>query len=203
MALCAAACAGEDAAENAAPPPAAESSAAPAAAAPAAPKAATTAVAGDEAADGGAPDATVAIEFKEADFIESDDSRDPFRSFANIWLRRAKAKIDVQRKVLGSRFALEELKLNGVVTRGSRLAMLVDPNGLGWILRTGDFVGKAEMVSTGGPQGQDVAMNWRVDRIQETDVVFVREDPAHPEIPPATRIMYLHPLEGSEAGEGG
>ncbi len=40
-------------------------------------------------------------------------------------------------------------------------------------------------------KGADVAVNWRVDRIREADVVFVREDPSHPEIPPTTRVVSL------------
>ena len=70
-------------------------------------------------------------------------------------------------------------------------------------LSAGDYVGKAELVTTGGPTGVDVALNWRVDRIRESDVVFLREDPAHPEIPPTTRVMYLHPVSEreEEAGE--
>jgi len=66
------------------------------------------------------------------------------------------------------------------------------------VLYTGDYVGKAELISAGGTAGAEVAINWRVDRIRPTDVVFIREDNAHPDIPPTTRVMPLYPVgEGS------
>jgi type IV pilus assembly protein PilP len=147
------------------------------------------------AADAGAPDAEAYVpEFAETDFVENDESRDPFRGFAPLFMRQAKQRTVVQRKVRASQHALDELNLTGIISRGEKRALVTDPNGLGWVLRTGDYVGKAELVTTGGPSGVDVALNWRVDRIRESDVVFLREDPAHPEIAPATRVMYLHPV---------
>jgi type IV pilus assembly protein PilP len=170
--------------------------------APGGAKAKATASAG---ADAGAPEAgAFVMEFSETDFVENDESRDPFRDFAGLFLKQAKQRTIVQRKVLASVHALDELKLSGIISRGERRALVTDPNGLGWVLRTGDYVGKSEMVSTGGPTGVDVALNWRVDRIRETDVVFLREDPAHPEIPPTTKVMYLHPVgEGDLPGMSG
>jgi type IV pilus assembly protein PilP len=109
-------------------------------------------------------------------------------------MRQAKERTEVQRKVAAPQHALDELNLTGIVARGEKRALVTDPGGLGWVLRTGDYVGKAELVTTGGPAGVDVALNWRVDRIRESDVVFLREDPAHPEVAPATRVMYLHPV---------
>ncbi|MEO7327872.1 MAG: pilus assembly protein PilP [Minicystis sp.] len=130
-------------------------------------------------------------EFQERDFDETDQSRDPFRSYAGVFAAQAKSKITIQRKVLVEQFALEELRLAGIVNRGVSRALLTDPKGLGWVAKVGDFVGKAELVHSGGPTGADVAVNWRVDRIREADVVFVREDPSHPEIPPTTRVISL------------
>lgn len=152
------------------------------------------------AADAGTGDAAAYVpEFSENDFVENDESRDPFRNFATLFLQQAKQRTVVQRKVRASQHALDELTLSGIISRGEKRALVIDPNGLGWVLRTGDYVGKAELVTTGGPTGVDVALNWRVDRIRESDVVFLREDPAHPEIPPTTRVMYLHPV-GEQAG---
>jgi len=71
---------------------------------------------------------------------------------------------------------------------------------LGWVAKVGDFVGKSELVHAGGPTGTDVAVNWRVDRIRDGDVVFIREDPSHPEIPPTTRVVALRTPE-EEAGQ--
>jgi type IV pilus assembly protein PilP len=140
-------------------------------------------------------------EFQESDFAESDRSRDPFRSFEGVFAAQAKGRVQVQRQVLVDRYALDELKLVGVVTRGAPRALFTDPTGFGWVAKVGDFIGKAEIVQAGAAAGMDVAINWRVDRIRESDVVFVREDPSHPEIPPTTRVIALYPIE-DEAARG-
>ena len=137
--------------------------------------------------------------FEERDFAETDQSRDPFRSFAAAFVNQAKTPTEVQRKSLVDRYALDELKLIGIVSRGTSRALLTDPSGLGWVAKVGDLVGKAELVHAGGPAGVDVAVNWRVDRIRAADVVFIREDPSHPEIPPTTRVIALRTPE-EEAG---
>lgn len=137
--------------------------------------------------------------FQESDFVETDQSRDPFRSFEGMFVTQAKGRVVQQRQVLVDRFALDELKLVGVVTRGAPSALFTDPTGLGWIVKIGDFLGKAELVHVGGPTGSDVAVNWRVDRIRAADIVFVREDPSHPEIPPVTRVIALYPVEEDRA----
>ena len=134
-------------------------------------------------------------DFQERDFAESDVNRDPFRSFAADLVAQAKTRVIIQRKVLVDRYSLEELKLVGLVTGNPSRALLIDPTGLGWIAKVGDFVGKPELVHSGGPTGTDVPINWRVDRIRSSDVVFVREDPSHPEIPPTTRVIALRALE--------
>lgn len=134
-------------------------------------------------------------EFQEADFSESDRTRDPFRSFETVFATQGKGRVSIQRTVLVDRYALDELKLVGVMSRAPARALLTDPNGLGWVVKVGDFIGKAELVHSGGPTGIDVAVNWRVDRIRDSDVVFIREDPSHPEIPPTTRVIALRPLE--------
>jgi type IV pilus assembly protein PilP len=162
-------------------------------------------------ADGGADGATGASslpplpmrEFQERDFAETENSRDPFRSFAGIFVAQAQSRVIVQRKVLVDHYALEELKLVGLVTRVQPRALLTDPNGFGWVAKVGDFVGKAELVHTGGPAGADVAINWRVDRIRESDVVFIREDPSHPEIPPTTRVVSLRTPEEAASLQAG
>ncbi len=137
------------------------------------------------------------------DFVESDKSRDPFRDYSSLFRKPTNTGDTggVDRKVKAPKFALDELKLVGIITRSGGRAMLVDPNGFGWILYTGDFVGKAESVSTGGTEGQEVQVNWRVDRIQPTDVTFVREDSLHPQVGRSTRKMPLYPA-GESTGRG-
>jgi type IV pilus assembly protein PilP len=150
-------------------------------------------------------DAPPLLSFSEADFVESDESRDPFRDYSSLF-RKPIEELNKElsgRHVKAPTFALDELKLVGIVTRTNARAMLVDPNGYGWILYTGDFVGKAEMVNTGGTEGTEVPVNWKIDRIRPTDLVFVREDPARPQIPRSTRIMPLYPAGEVPASKGG
>jgi len=160
-----------------------------------APKATASAMAGD---DDEKRKKLPIVEFTESDFVESSESRDPFRDYSYLYARKSRTDRIVQRKVKASPFALDELRLVGIITRGRPSVMLTDPNGFGWVLYTGDFVGKPELVSAGGTDGNEVAINWRVDRIRPKDVVFIREDNAHPDIPPTTRVMPLYP-----AGEEG
>ncbi|NUO47780.1 MAG: pilus assembly protein PilP [Polyangiaceae bacterium] len=132
-------------------------------------------------------------DIQERDFLESPTSRDPFHSYADQFAVKV-ATVDaskVTREVLVGKYALEELKVNGIITGGTPRAMVTDPSGLGWILRVGDFVGKSEVLQSGGATGSDVAVNWRVDRIRENDIVFVREDPSRPDVQATTRVLSL------------
>ena len=162
-----------------------------------------------EVPDGGAPTSPLAKlpplplrEFQERDFAETDQSRDPFRSFVQVFVQQAATRGVLQRKVLVERYALDELHLVGIVLGAPSRALLTDPSGLGWVAKVGDFIGKSELVHAGGPTGTDVAVNWRVDRIRDGDLVFIREDPSHPEIPPTTRVVALRTPE-EEAGQKG
>ena len=134
-------------------------------------------------------------DFQERDFSETEANRDPFRGFAADLAQQSKKVYAVQRKVLVDRYSLEELKLVGLVTGNPTRALLIDPTGFGWIAKVGDFVGKSEIVHSGGPSGADVPINWRVDRIRPADIVFIREDPSHPDIPPTTRVITLRAVE--------
>lgn len=202
--VAAAACGGGGDANNP-PKPSASSSARAAAAVPASPTPGG-AVGADGGVDGG--DLTAKLptlplrEFQERDFAETDQSRDPFRSFVQVFVQQAQAHSVLQRKVLVDRYALDELRLVGIVLGAPSRALLTDPVGLGWVAKVGDFVGKSELVHAGGPTGTDVAVNWRVDRIRDGDIVFIREDPSHPEIPPTTRVVSLRTPE-EEAGQKG
>ncbi len=140
-------------------------------------------------------------EFTESDFTETEKNRDPFRGFASVFAQQAKGRSVVQRQVVIERYALDELTLSGLVTRSAPRALFIDPANVGWVVKVGDYVGKPEIVRTGGATGVDVAINWRVDRIRDGDVVFVREDPAHPEIAPVTRVIALFPTANTNNEE--
>jgi type IV pilus assembly protein PilP len=109
-----------------------------------------------------------------------------------------------QRKIELSQYSLDELKLVAIVTGGDQSrAMFVDPSGKGTVVYKGSFVCRPEVVHIGGSNGPEYQLNWRVDRIRSGDVVLIREDPAQPAIPPATRVIPLHPeTEKQAAAEG-
>lgn len=174
-----------------------------------APKGSATPAAGASAAGakpaapakGGAPKDLAPLpkfEIVEAEFTESERSRDPFRSFLSVFKEENKGAAKSQREVVLSQFGIDELKLIGIVTRAEPAkAMLVDPRGTGHVVQRGQFVGKADIVQAAGRTGASYEINWRVDRIRDGDIVLIREDPANPDVPSATRVIPLRP-EGSE-----
>ena len=151
--------------------------------------AAPTALAGD----GGLPPTRIAqSEVGESEFVETDRTRDPFRSFASSIIEAAHRPDQNQRKVTLSEYTIEELKPVAIVMASDYpRAMLVDPNGKGWVVKKGDYIGRPDVVHLGGPGGTDYQVNWRVDRIRDGDIVLVREDPAQPSAAPLTRVIPL------------
>lgn len=136
------------------------------------------------------------VEFQENEFTESDRSRDPFRSYASMFMEetRGSRREGVGREVLLDQYSLDEVKLVGIVTGvDPALAMLVDPTGKGHVVHRGQFVGRPEVVQGGGQAGAAYEINWRVDRIRDGDIVMVREDPQNPDVPSATRVIPLRP----------
>ncbi len=136
-----------------------------------------------------------AVEFTENDFVENDRDRDPFRSYASIFVDKGQRAIANQLHVILPQYSLDELKLVAIVTGGDYpRAMLIDPTGKGWVIKRGDYVGRPDIVHTGGANGTDYPLNWRVDRIRNGDVVMNREDRASNGVAPAaTRVLQLHP----------
>jgi type IV pilus assembly protein PilP len=149
---------------------------------------------GPEPAPAAEPPGHPRVEFP-IDFSEDSRTRDPFQSFASDFAEESKKRVRSQREVILDQYSLDELKLTGIVTGivPSR-AMLVDPTGKGHVVHGGQFVGRAEVVQ-GGAGSADYEINWRVDRVRENDIVLVREDPANPDVPSATRVILLRPDE--------
>jgi type IV pilus assembly protein PilP len=140
--------------------------------------------------------AVAKIDIPEAEFTESERTRDPFRVYTEYFRDEALGKAKSQREVVLSHYAIDELKLIGIVTRMTPAkAMLVDPTGKGFVVHRGQFVGRADVVQA-ARGGASYEINWRVDRIRDGDIVLVREDPANPDVPTATRVIPLRP-EGS------
>lgn len=134
------------------------------------------------------------IDLEDADFAESEKSRDPFRSYARTFLEEASGQVESQVDVKLEKYSLEQLKLIGIITRvHPERAMLVDPNGVGHVIKRGQFVGKADVVQTAKNVGASYRVHWRVDRIRPNDVVLIREDPTNPDVPAATRVIPLRP----------
>lgn len=142
-------------------------------------------------------------EFSEAEFTETERSRDPFRAYTNTFVQENKAQVRSQREVILSDYAVDDLKLVGIVTRiDPARAMLVDPTGKGHVVHRGDFVGRADVVQLGGQAGATYQLNWRLDRIRDGDVVLVREDPNNPDVPAATKVITLRPEAKDQKGGG-
>jgi type IV pilus assembly protein PilP len=132
-------------------------------------------------------------EYTENDFVESDRNRDPFRIFVAQG-NAASRQATNQRHVDLGQYSIDELKLVAIVLGSDRpRAMFIDPTGKGTVVYKGTFICRPEIVHLGGSNGPEYQLNWRVDRIREGDVVLIREDPAQPAIPPATRVIPLHP----------
>jgi type IV pilus assembly protein PilP len=143
--------------------------------------------------------ATKALEFAENDFAESDHNRDPFRSFASLFVDRTNRSVKNELPVILPQYAIDELKLVAIVLSGDYpRAMLLDPTGKGWVVKRGDYIGRPDTVHTGGTNGTDYQLNWRVDRVRDGDIVLSREDRAL-NAPPATRIIPLHPESGKDS----
>ncbi len=143
--------------------------------------------------------------FRDSDFVEGPQNRDPFRNFANEL--RPKAPIVAQRMVLMPDTAVDDMRLIAIISGIDQpRAMIVDQRGVGYVTTRGDFVGKAEIVQGGGSESLPVALNWRIDRIRLDEVVLAREDPSAPNRPPLTKVIPLHeenPLGGSIANDNG
>jgi type IV pilus assembly protein PilP len=137
-----------------------------------------------------AANALLRIEFREDDYAESERSRDPFRSFTEVFNSQPGGGNSPQLHVAAKKYSLDELKLVGIVTRSHPpRAMFVDPSGKGHVVDHGDFLGKPEVVQGGTTTGSEI--HWRVDRVRANDVVLIRENPANPDVPSATRVFTL------------
>lgn len=160
---------------------------------PAPPAARGAAAAASVSASASASAGPTVVEFSENDFVEGERNRDPFRSYVSIFVETRGREAKNQRKVLLGQYSIDELKLVAIVLSGDYpRAMLLDPAGKGWVVKKGDFLGRPEVVHTGGSNGADYQLNWRVDKVRDGDLVLVREDPAQPGIAPATRVLPLH-----------
>jgi hypothetical protein len=128
------------------------------------------------------------------DFVESLHNRDPFRAYSMAM--KAKAPDEMQRLVVMPTTDIEEMTLIAIITGMPRpKAMLVDASQVGFVVERGDFVGRPKIVQAAG--SVSMALNWRVDRIRENEVVLTQQDPTDPTRPGLTKIIPLN-IEGAE-----
>lgn len=170
-----------------------------------APPAAGGAAGAAAAPDGGAADGGVdaaAPAYTDDDFVEVDVSnRDPFRSF--IRAMTVRTSLAPQRRVIMPNVSVEEMRLIAIVTGvATPYAMMTDRQNVGYVVTRGDFIGRPEVISSGGADSMPVQLNWRVDRIRDNEVVLMREDPTSPDQPPLVRVVTLHPKDESQRGGG-
>ncbi len=154
------------------------------------PAAAPVPMEGAEDPDAGTESAQVT--YADDDFVEVDvANRDPFRGFATIFRQRATSAI--QRDVVMPSVAIDEMRLIAIISGVAQpRAMLQDPAAVGHVVKVGQYIGRAEIIQTGGADSMPVTLNWRVARIRSGEVVLTREDPTGPDRPPLTRIMPLY-----------
>lgn len=148
----------------------------PAAAAPAAVKA--------------APQAKLAL--RDDDFVESERNRDPFRSYSLTPGVKGTPELppDPQRPVVMPDTNVEEMKLIAVVLGLTRpKAMLTAPDGVGYVVQRGDYLGKPKVLQATG--SVPMTLNWRVDRIREHEVVLTRQDPTDASHTPMSRVITM------------
>ncbi|MBN8617070.1 MAG: pilus assembly protein PilP, partial [Deltaproteobacteria bacterium] len=131
--------------------------------------------------------------YRDEDFVEADTNRDPFRNFAFMFVPRVNTGRDTQRRVLMDSTSVDEMHLIAIISGvANPSAMLLDGQGTGHTVHRGDYVGRAEYVSTGGADSVPITLNWRIDRISPTEVVLSREDPGSPDQVGLTRVLPLH-----------
>ncbi len=159
----------------------------PAAGAPAAPGPAAADV------DAGVADAGTdgAIVYRDEDFVEQDVlNRDPFRDF--VITLQAQAPVVNPRQVKLRTISIDQMQLIAIITGiPVPYAMIQDLEGVGHVIVRGDYIGREDVVNAGGADGMPIALNWRVDRIRNGEIILTREDPLHPDQPPLMRSMSL------------
>jgi type IV pilus assembly protein PilP len=113
------------------------------------------------------------------EFSESDNNRDPFRSFLSTFAVQPPI-VSRQHKIVLQKFALDELKLVAIVG-GEGMparAMFIDPGGLGTLVQRGDHVSKADAL---------------IARIAPDRVFFqIEEEAGNGKSKAAERVVELH-----------
>ncbi|MFI5297317.1 MAG: hypothetical protein ACHREM_04405 [Polyangiales bacterium] len=119
--------------------------------------------------------------------------RDPFQIDRSLLQPKAPLEFHCEASPLFS-VAIADLRLEAILRVDAEdQAMVVAPNGEGYTLRRGDHLGRGEVVTRDDGTRSSYPLFWRVDRITDDDVILMRMDPLHPEIPASYRVLPLHP----------
>jgi Tfp pilus assembly protein PilP len=137
----------------------------------------------------------------ETAFIDGPTRRDPFLPFLEVIVKQDRIVQAAQRKVKLKEYDVSELKLIGIITNiGDPRAMVTTPDNTGYVIKRGDFIGRADYVSQGS-KNEVMQVNWRVARIhgtgkeEERGVYLIRDDPTTSRGVDVTKFIPLHPLE--------
>lgn len=138
----------------------------------------------------------------EAVFVAGPRHRDPFSPYLEVIVKKeVLSERPIQREVKLKEYDVAELKLIGIITNiGDPRAMVTTPDNTGFVLRRGDYVGRADFVKQRNSD-TSIQVNWRVARIhgagkeEERGIYLVRDDPTSVRGDDVTRFIPLHPLD--------
>jgi type IV pilus assembly protein PilP len=146
------------------------------------------------------PEPSPADAYANVDFVESERSRDPFRSYLSDFAPTG-PRVTERTDVLLPDTPVEAMRVIATITRmASPRAMVLDRAGRGHVIRRGQFVGAPVIVQTGGAGGLAVTLHWRIARIRENGVVLTRDDLSAPNRPPLTQVLPLRPQGEDDGG---
>lgn len=129
------------------------------------------------------------LAMRDETFVESIRNRDPFRVYTKT-VHGPGLSSDVTRIVKMPLTSVDEMRLIAIVTGMPRpKAMLVAPDGVGYTIERGDYVGRPKVIQATGSVAMQ--LNWRVERIRENEVVLTQQDPADPNRAALTKIIPL------------
>ena len=135
----------------------------------------------------------------EVSFITDPRRRDPFAPFLEVLVKQDKTVVEIQRDVKLKDYDVSELRLIGIITNiGDDRAMVTTPDKTGYVLKRGDYVGRADFIKQGAG-GDVIQVNWRVARIhgsgkeEERGIYLVRDDPTTSRGVDVTKFIPLHP----------
>ena len=141
-------------------------------------------------------------ELTDSVFVSGPRHRDPFEPFLEVLIKKEEFFAEpIQRDVKLEEYDVSELKLIGIITNiGDPRAMVTTPDKTGFVLRRGDYVGRADFVRQSN-SAPPIQVNWRVARIhgsgkeEERGIYLVRDDPTTPRGVDVTRFIPLHPID--------